>query len=42
MVDHADARHVLERVSIQTDQGARAYYRDPSFWRASATVNLPP
>ncbi|MGJ7528436.1 type VI secretion system tip protein TssI/VgrG [Variovorax sp. GB1P17] len=37
----ADAVHTLERVPIQTDQGARMYYRSSAFWRASATVNLP-
>ena len=41
MASHADPDHVLERVSVNTNQGARVYYRSPSFWRASASVNLP-
>lgn len=41
MSREADAAHVLTRVPIQTDQGAKAYYRSPTFWRASAAINLP-
>lgn len=41
MSAEADAAHILELVSIQTDQGVKAYYRSAAFWRASATVNLP-
>lgn len=41
MASYADADHVLSRVSVTTNQGAKVYYRSPSFWRASAAVNLP-
>lgn len=41
MANYADADHVLERVAVTTNQGAKVYYRSPSFWRASAAVNLP-
>ncbi|MBO9647891.1 MAG: hypothetical protein J7605_05220, partial [Variovorax sp.] len=41
MSKEADKRHFLERVTIQTNLGAKVYYRSPAFWRASATVNLP-
>ena len=41
MAAEADPPHVLQRVSITTDHGPKVYYRSPSFWRASATVNLP-
>lgn len=41
MSAEADATHTLEHVSIQTDHGTKAYYRSRTFWRASATVNLP-
>jgi hypothetical protein len=41
MAFYADPDHVLERVLVQTNQGPKVYYRSPSFWRASAAVNLP-
>jgi hypothetical protein len=41
MATYADVDHVLERVAVATNQGTRVYYRSPSFWRASAAVNLP-
>jgi hypothetical protein len=41
MASYADVDHVLERRSVQTNQGTHVYYRSPSFWRASAAVNLP-
>ncbi|WP_322024559.1 peptidoglycan DD-metalloendopeptidase family protein [Burkholderia sp. BCC1977] len=41
MVSHADELHVLERVIVATNGGQKCYYRSPSFWKASAAVNLP-
>jgi predicted chitinase len=41
MASYADGDHVLQRILVQTNQGAKVYYRSPSFWRASAAVNLP-
>lgn len=41
MAKYADADHVLERRPVTTNGGPRVYYRSPSFWRASAAVNLP-
>jgi hypothetical protein len=41
MAIYADADHTLERVTLTTNQGTKYYYRSPSFWRASAAVNLP-
>jgi predicted chitinase len=41
MASYADSYHVLERVSVPTNQGGKVYYRSPSFWRSSAAVNLP-
>lgn len=41
MASYADADHVLSRVAVITNQGTKVYYRSPSFWRASAAVNLP-
>jgi predicted chitinase len=41
MSKEADVTHALERVSISTNTGTKIYYRSSSFWRASATVNLP-
>lgn len=41
MAKYADEQHVLERVSVNTNLGAKYYYRSPSFWKASASVNLP-
>ncbi|RQZ42781.1 hypothetical protein DIE16_00870 [Burkholderia sp. Bp9090] len=41
MVSHADESHVLERVIVATNGGQKCYYRSPSFWKASAAVNLP-
>ena len=41
MAGHADRDHVLQRVSIQTNHGPKVFYRSPSFWRATAAVNLP-
>jgi hypothetical protein len=41
MALHADADHVLSRIVLTTNQGAKVYYRSPSFWRASAAVNYP-
>lgn len=41
MASYADVDHALSRVSVTTNQGAKVYYRSPSFWRASAAVNLP-
>lgn len=32
---------VLTRVAVTTNQDGRLYYRSPSFWRASAALNLP-
>ena len=41
MASYADVDHVLSRVAVTTNQGGKVYYRSPSFWRASAAVNLP-
>jgi hypothetical protein len=41
MASYADADHVLERRAITAGGATRVYYRSPSFWRASAAVNLP-
>ena len=41
MASYTDRAHVLERVSVATNQGARVYYRRPSFWQASVAVDLP-
>jgi hypothetical protein len=41
MASYADPEHVLNRVVITANQAQRVYYRSPSFWRASAAVNLP-
>jgi hypothetical protein len=41
MASYADVPHQLERVSVATNSGNHTYYRSPSFWRASAAVNLP-
>ncbi|MDB6374262.1 peptidoglycan DD-metalloendopeptidase family protein [Photorhabdus bodei] len=41
MAKYADQPHVLERYQVSTNQGNKVYYRSPSFWEASAAVNLP-
>lgn len=41
MALHADQVHALERIGIGTSKGPKCYYRSPSFWKASAAVNLP-
>jgi predicted chitinase len=41
MAKYADEEHVLERVSVNSNVGVKYYYRSPSFWKASAAVNLP-
>ncbi|HFT0376058.1 TPA: M23 family peptidase [Enterobacter mori] len=41
MAKYADKEHVLERVSVNSNAGVKYYYRSPSFWEASAAVNLP-
>lgn len=41
MARYADEAHVVQRQAVHTTQGVRVYYRSPSFWRASAAVNLP-
>lgn len=41
MSAYADKAHVIERKSVDTNQGAKVYYRSPVFWQASAAVNLP-
>jgi predicted chitinase len=41
MASYADADHVVARRVAPTNEGAKVYYRSPSFWRASAAVNLP-
>jgi len=41
MARYADDLHILERVRISTNAGQKTYYRSPSFWKASAAVNLP-
>ncbi len=41
MASHADEPNVLTRVHLATSEGHKCYYRSPSFWKASASVNLP-
>ena len=41
MAKYADMENTLERVSVNTNNGTKYYYRSPSFWKASAAVNLP-
>ncbi|WP_210484814.1 M23 family metallopeptidase [Pantoea ananatis] len=41
MAKYADETHELQRQAVTAGHGLRVYYRSPSFWRASATVNLP-
>ncbi|MFM0340885.1 hydroxyethylthiazole kinase [Paraburkholderia fungorum] len=41
MASHADQPHVLTKVALATSGGQKCYYRSPSFWKASASVNLP-
>ncbi|MFI3308849.1 hydroxyethylthiazole kinase [Ewingella allii] len=41
MAKYADMEHILERVSVNSNSGTKHYYRSPSFWKASAAVNLP-
>ena len=41
MAKYADKEHILERVSVNSNAGVKYYYRSPSFWEASAAVNLP-
>ncbi len=43
MAKYADQSHTIERVVVSTvnRQGSKIYYRSPSFWKASAAVNLP-
>jgi murein DD-endopeptidase MepM/ murein hydrolase activator NlpD/predicted chitinase len=41
MATYSDQVHILERISVATDQGQKVYYRSQAFWRASAAVNLP-
>ena len=47
MIRYSDASHVLERVSVATvdahgnPTGNKIYYRSPTFWKVSASVNLP-
>ena len=41
MAKYADEEHILERVSVNSNHGTKYYYRSPSFWKASAAVNLP-
>ncbi|NHB63165.1 hypothetical protein [Photorhabdus sp. RW14-46] len=41
MAKYADQPHALERYQVPTNQGNKVYYRSPSFWEASAAVNLP-
>ncbi|WP_027798668.1 M23 family metallopeptidase [Paraburkholderia dilworthii] len=41
MAGYADEPHVLERVALTASGHAHCYYRSPSFWKASASVNLP-
>ena len=38
---YADQTHLLEAYSVDTDHGRKTYYRSQSFWKASASVNLP-
>ena len=47
MIRHSDAAHELKRVNAATVDthgnatGYKVYYRSPTFWRVSASVNLP-
>ncbi|EDW1644221.1 M23 family metallopeptidase [Salmonella enterica subsp. enterica] len=41
MAKYADVAHVLDRQMTITHRGNKIYYRSPSFWEASAIVNLP-
>ncbi|QDL56417.1 M23 family metallopeptidase [Rhodoferax aquaticus] len=47
MIKHADGQHVLERRSVAIvdsngqSKGDKVYYRSPTFWKVSASVNLP-
>jgi len=43
MARYADdpATQTLERFPVQTNQGAKVYYRSQGFWKVSASVNLP-
>ncbi|KRB83695.1 hypothetical protein ASE26_11045 [Duganella sp. Root198D2] len=41
MAMYADVDHELERRVIIAGGATRVYYRSPSFWKASAAVNLP-
>ncbi|SAL80540.1 hypothetical protein AWB71_06144 [Caballeronia peredens] len=41
MASYADKPHVLEQVTITAGGRAHSYYRSESFWKASASVNLP-
>ncbi|WP_250509375.1 hypothetical protein [Caballeronia sp. GACF4] len=41
MARYADEPHVLERVGLTANRRAHSYYRSASFWKASASVNLP-
>ncbi|PUE29795.1 M23 family metallopeptidase [Limnohabitans sp. Jir72] len=47
LVQYADEAHTIERVSVNTvnvsgvSTGAKVYYRSLSFWKVSASVNLP-
>ena len=41
MLRYADEDHLIERVAVGTNAGAKTYYRSLAFWRASAAVNLP-
>ncbi|MFL9927373.1 M23 family metallopeptidase [Herbaspirillum lusitanum] len=38
---YADEKIIIERCLISVSQNTKVYYRSPSFWRASASVNLP-
>lgn len=41
MASYADKPYTLERVSINTDQKGKTYYRSNAFWQCSVSVNLP-
>ncbi|WP_167354147.1 hypothetical protein [Caballeronia fortuita] len=41
MARYADRPHVLEQVTITAGGRAHNYYRSESFWKVSASVNLP-
>lgn len=41
MDQEADANHQLQRVQVNTNAGAKYYYRSIAFWRVSTIVNLP-